>query len=113
MAADKLPTIEFPVCGKPWKAKFLSPRYFTRKHGKKCAAITICDDKEIFFRAGEITKETVIHEVFHAHLWEHGAYSLSLTANQMEELCAEMFSKHAEIILATASIILARLGKVP
>jgi len=109
VAVSKRP-IKFAVCGKEWTAHCLAPSTFSRRHGKKTVAITLCDDKAIYFRIGETSKETVIHEIFHAFLSEHGASSMDLTAVQMEELCAEMFSKHAELILATAGIIMASLG---
>ncbi len=113
MAAKRVRPLKLAICGKEWTVHVLSKSYFTRTHGKKTAAISLCDEKKIHLRSGEILKETVIHEIFHAYLWEHGSSSMNLTAAQTEELCAEMFSKHAEIILATAGIVLAAFGKNP
>lgn len=106
------PSLEVLICGKRWTAYLCSSRYINKKHDKATMAITVLDDKEIFFRIRQLSKETIIHELFHAYVWELGARSMDLDVDQMEELCAEMFSKHAEVMLATSGVVLAHVEQL-
>lgn len=102
----KFPSLAFQVCGKTWTAYFCSTRYINKKYGKDTLAVSECDDKQIYFRAKALSYETAVHELFHSFLWESGARSMKLEADQMEELCAELFSKHADLIIMTGRLII-------
>lgn len=99
------PLVTFQVCGKTWTAYMCPTRWFNKKYSKDTIAITVCDDKEIFFRLKNTSHETIIHELMHAYFWESGMRSMNLNTEQLEELCCEIVSKHAKLITATAELV--------
>lgn len=99
---SKFKNLAFQVCGKSWRVYYCSTRYFNKRYGKGTLAIAECDDKEIFFRAKQLSYETAVHELMHAYFWESGMRSLDLKTHQLEELCCEIVSKHAREIILTA-----------
>jgi hypothetical protein len=95
----------FRVCGKRWTAHFCNAKEF-RAHGdEQTLAITITTDKEIYFRASKLHKETVIHELFHAYVEEVCITPAEPTVEQMEEVAADIMGKYGKRLLKTADKI--------
>lgn len=102
-------TYPFDVLGLPWTAHFLPKKTFNRHHaedGYDVAAVTVCDDKQIHFRRAKLTRETVIHELCHAYIFELGAARADLNSDQLEEVYCDMVAKFGERIWKQADEIL-------
>lgn len=67
---------------------------YRRKHGTDSHAITYTHDKEVFFNLDSLAPDYVRHEVFHAYVGSSSTNSSNLDKDQMEELCAELYSEH-------------------
>ena len=106
MGKNDYPMHSVTVCGKEWTVYWVPTRAFNKKYGKATMAITHMDEKRIFLRVKAASFETIAHELMHAALWEMGlAVVPNLTAEQVEELFCEVFSKYGPSLCSTADYL--------
>lgn len=82
------------VKGIKWDFHLCVPRTYVRDHGKDSDAVTYPHDKEVYFNSAQLTPGVVRHEIMHVYVASSGTNSASLSADQMEELAAEIFETH-------------------
>jgi hypothetical protein len=90
----KLRCIKIKIKGIEWAIYAQTPAAYKRKHGSDSHAITYPKDREIYFNISTLAPDYVRHEVFHAYISSSSTNSSSLTADQMEELAAELYGEH-------------------
>lgn len=96
----------YNIKGIEWDFYTQTSRSYVRDHGKDSGAITYLHDKEVYFNLSQFVPGTVRHELMHVYVQSSGINSASLTADQMEELCAEIFEIHGpEMTLLTDKIL--------
>jgi hypothetical protein len=82
------------IKGIEWKFYAQTASAYKRKHGSDSHAITYTKDREVYFNISTLATDYVRHEVFHSYIASSSTNSASLTADQMEELCAELYGEH-------------------
>lgn len=82
------------IKGMEWKFYAQATSTYNRKHGTDSHAITYTKEKEIYFKLSELSPDYIRHELMHAYVMSCSINSSSLTADQMEEVCAEIFGEH-------------------
>lgn len=88
------------ILTRTWSVYFMTKKQYHKKYGPGTLAMTETDDREIYFRRDKFASETIRHELFHAYLQEYSTHTLDLTCDQMEELCCDVASKHAEDLIS-------------
>jgi len=94
------------VLGHPWTVWFYTKKAFKKKYDNETYGVAELDDREIFLRVDRLGRETLIHELVHAHVWEMGAAVAGLDADQMEEVACELIAKYGERIFKIADEVL-------
>jgi hypothetical protein len=79
------------VKGINWEFHLQSNAAYVRNHGKDSGAITYLGDKQVWFNQVQLSPGTVRHEVFHVYIASSGVSSATLTADNMEEIAAEIY----------------------
>src|SRR3954463_3468929 len=87
------PPLKDKIKGHDWTFFGQSNAAYTRKHGSDSHAITYPNDREVYFNLSSIAPDYVRHEVFHAYVASSGTNSAYLTADQVEELSAEIYGE--------------------
>jgi len=82
------------VKGKDWEFHMQSNASYVRKHGNDSGAITYLTDHDTFINEHFMFPSKVRHELVHVYVSCSGISSASLTADQMEELCAEIYESY-------------------
>lgn len=82
-----------------WTVYLLSEEKYIADWSDSDAAHTIPSTHEIYFNEGELSRDTVVHELVHAFYAELCTSSASLTGDQVEEVMADLFGKHGDKIL--------------
>jgi len=77
--------------------------------GEDSGAETDPETKEIYFRRGEVTIQTILHELWHAYFSYTHTNTAGLDENQMEEVSAELFAYNAIKILDQANNVYKQL----
>lgn len=110
--------IKFEILSKQWTLRVLKKKRYKRTNGIHSVAVTDTTKRRIDIGPSGMDLETVTHELVHAYLTEICTKSADLENDQMEEICAELFSKrgrelldiadrlYSEIMLATAAKII-------
>lgn len=106
MGEPTLLAYKVEVLGHVWVVHYWSKRAFKKKYSGDTYGVTECDDKEIHLRTDRLKRETIVHEMAHAYIWELGAAVAGLDSNQLEEIYCEMLAKYGLKIHATADEIL-------
>lgn len=102
----KVRSLKIKIKGIEWAIFAQTPAAYKRKHGSDSHAITYTKDREIFFNISTLAPDYVRHEVFHAYIASSSTNSSSLTADQVEELAAELYGEHGpEMDLAVDQIL--------
>lgn len=91
---SKKKALKITIKGVEWTIFAQSNTQYIRAHGKDSGAITYLRDREIYFNTGHFTPGYVRHELLHAYVSSSGTTSSNLTADQVEELCAEIVEEH-------------------
>lgn len=89
------------IKGHKWQVYLVTAYGFKRAHGKMAVDTIALADKakrEIWFQDTDIELSHVRHEVFHAFMSECRIDSANLTAEQMEEIAAEIVGDDFEQI---------------
>lgn len=82
------------IKGHEWTFHGQTNSAYIRKHGSDSHAITYTKDRDIFFNLSSIAPDYVRHEVLHAYVASSSTNSSNLTADQIEELCCEIYGEH-------------------
>jgi len=101
MAKRKNNIYHFKILGADWTARCHAAKTFKLKYGN-CGGITIPAYKEIHFRADEILLDTALHELWHGFLAQCNIDSANITAEQLEEITATLFSREWHSIIKCA-----------
>lgn len=89
-----------------WKFYYQSNAAYIRAHGKDSGAITYPADGEVYFNSSSFTPSNVRHEIMHVYVESSSTVSSALTADQTEELCAQLYGDHgAEMDLLANKIM--------
>lgn len=105
--------LKFEVLGKKWTLKVLKPKKYVKKHGYDSVAITLGWKRKIFIRGKGIDKETLVHELVHAFLHELCFKSTnSISADDLEEIFAELMAKYGRELLDLADSLLVMIEKI-
>ncbi len=97
-----IPKISFEILGKPWTIRLLQKKKYKAKNGSDSVAITDGDKRRIDLGPKGRDRETIIHELVHAFLWEMCLHSADLDVYALEEVFAEMMAKRGQEILDLA-----------
>lgn len=98
--------ITVEALGLNWTVYLQSSDAYKKKHGSDSDAITYPADLEVFFNKSSFTPDVVRHEVLHMFVASSNSGSSGLSADQMEELCAELYGQHGpKMDLVTDQII--------
>lgn len=89
----------------------VSPKTYVKNHGDDSDAITDLTKRAIHFRNDEFNIEVIRHEIFHAFLEESMVSRASLTAEQVEEMAAEIVGRYAEEICNIGNEVLNKLRR--
>lgn len=89
------------IRGKDWTIELHTEEDFNDKH-EGCTAITETTDRIINFHNGDLTLQTIIHELIHAYHAAGYTNSADLTLDQQEEIFAELFSEFGIQIIKDA-----------
>lgn len=90
------------ILGHDWKVFLHEADSFCRKYDETDAAFTLPGEREIHFNQEELTLIVTKHELWHAFRAEMCTSSSSLSAEQEEEVSAEMFANNVDKILRLA-----------
>jgi len=95
--------LDFFILGKEWTLRVLSEKYFRKKNGGAAAAVTKVHKRRIELRPKFLDRETIVHELVHAYLYElclHSTNDMSLA--DLEEIFAELMAKRGKELLDKA-----------
>ena len=102
----KIKTYTVKIKGVDWKISAQATSTYHRQHGRDSHAITYTKDHHIYFKLSELSPEYIRHELMHAYVMCCSINSSDLTADQMEEVCAEIYGEHgAEMGLIVDQIL--------
>lgn len=102
---SKKKSFKLHIKGLEWTVYGQSNLQYIRAHGKDSAAITYLTDREMYFNVNHFNSEFVRHELLHAYVASSGVTSSSLSADQIEELCCEIFGEHGVEMMGQADKI--------
>jgi hypothetical protein len=94
--------IKLNILGHDWKIFTHEADDFCRKYDESDAAFTLPAEKEIHFNLEELTLIVTKHELWHAFRAEMCTSSALLSAEQEEEVSAELFANNSDKILRIA-----------
>jgi hypothetical protein len=80
--------------GIEWTFQCQSPGVYVRAHGKDSAGITYPGDREVFFNSAYFTPDYVRHEIMHVFAASTSTSSMLKSADDAEELCAQLYGEH-------------------
>ena len=82
------------VKGITWEFHLQSNATYIRHNGKDSGAITYLGDKQVWFNQSQLSPGVIRHEVFHVYIASSGVSSATLSADNMEEIAAEIYECH-------------------
>lgn len=95
--------MKIKILNKKWTVRFFGNKKWVKKFGKGFDGLTKFHKRAIYIRNRGDVKETTIHELIHAYLYEYGMWAADMISKDaFEEVVAEMFSKHGDDILNLA-----------
>lgn len=77
-----------------WEFILQTSSAYTRMHGKDSSAITYLNERKVYFNVNGLIPAHVRHELMHVYVASSGTNSSGLNADQIEELCAEIYGDH-------------------
>jgi hypothetical protein len=102
-------SIKLKIKGENWRAFKLNALTYEKKFGDDSDAITLKQDREIYFKKGHITMGTVRHELLHALVSETNTDSANLNEEQKEEICCSIMDFHWHELFYLTEIIIDKL----
>jgi hypothetical protein len=104
----------FEVLGKPWTLRLMKRRKYKDKNGKDSVAVTKAYKRQIDLSPFGRDLETIVHELVHAYLHELCIGSTNeITADDLEEVFAELMAKRGRELLDLADQLHARIHHIP
>lgn len=113
MSTTPFLAFRLPIVGKQWTVYYCGKKYYKQQHRAafesdpdgSTLAFTLPDDKQIFFQQRALKRETIIHELTHAYLWESCLMGLRVaeptpdTMDALEEAFCDMMAKQGRTML--------------
>ncbi len=103
--------IKFKILGKPWQLRLLTKELYKKKRGWDSVAITLMHKSKIDLSPRGLDKETLIHELVHAYMYELCMHSADLDVDAKEEIFAELMAKRGYELLTLADRLLLEIEK--
>ena len=91
----KKPPMKLTFKGIEWTFVVQNNATYCRNHDKDSEASTYPFDKEVVFNANYFSPYVVKHELIHVAVASSSTASSNLDAEQIEELCAELYGEHS------------------
>lgn len=105
--------VKFKILGTEWRLRvYAKNKDYKKKNGKGSVAITRFHNRKIDLSPKGYDKETVIHELVHAYLYEMCSGSCSLSDKNLEELFCELLAKRGHEILKLGEELCERIQKI-
>lgn len=105
--------IPFKVLGKDWKLRLLKKKKYVKKNGDDSLAVTLSWKRRIDLSPRGQTRETLLHELWHAYLTEICVKSATEMPNSdFEEVTADLFSVRGEEIISLGDELMAEMNRV-
>lgn len=82
------------ILGRKWTVAVLSGDLFKKRFEDEAAAFTLPESREIIICEDEFSLDTVRHEVWHSYYASLCVASATLSAEQVEEVSAELYALH-------------------
>lgn len=76
------------IKGSVWTVNFITDKTFIKNHGEG-HGIALSETKTINIKRSSVSLETILHELWHAYIYESNLESAELTSLQMEEISAD------------------------
>lgn len=93
------------VLGNNWLVYYCQPKYYRKLWGTDSIGMTDTELRIIYLINKRVTFEVVAHELWHAYCEEVCVTPASLTAEQMEEVSADIAGKYGRHIMKQAEQI--------
>lgn len=101
----------FEVLGKPWTLRLMKRKKYKDKNGKDSVAVTMGYKRQIHLSPFGHDLETIVHELVHAYLNELCLNSTTeMSADDMEEVFAELMAKRGRELLDLADTLFSRIS---
>ena len=78
------------IKGGEWNIRLLPNASYIRKNGSDSDAVVYLNTKTIYFNVNKINLGIIRHELLHAIIEESHTESSSMSADQVEEMCASI-----------------------
>lgn len=105
-------TIKKLIRGEQWSILVMADYDFDSEYGPDTAAITIVEERKIVLPLSNLEFVWLMHEVFHAYsAYLHLESTTKLNLLDIEEINAEMISRHGLQMIITTTDILKELYK--
>lgn len=109
MQAIEINKVRIQIKGSAWDAILVTPEKMKELYRGSRAYTSI--NRYMVFNTKDLDFGTLVHEVFHAYMYECHMESADLTADQREEVAAELLERHILEIVHDALDLFFRLGK--
>lgn len=106
-------TANITINGDPWKFRILRGDRFLHMHPEadlETQAITDSDEMIVDILDSQLSEEVIRHELIHVFVSQCCLDSASLSADQMEEVIADIYARNHSKLEVYTSIILNLLG---
>ena len=80
--------ITIQVKGVDWHLKLISDASYKRRMGSNSEAATLTKTREVLFHPKGLSMNTIKHELFHCLIDSSDTYSMEMSLDNFEELCA-------------------------
>ena len=97
------------VIGRRWKLRVLTKRHYKKRNGAGSLGVTKGYKRRIDLHPLGVDLETIIHELYHAYMYELCASSTNMDVDDLEEFNAELLAKYGKRLLGQADLIYARI----
>jgi hypothetical protein len=85
--------MEVNIKGHRWTVKLYDEDTFASKYGDETAAFVVTSERTMHFQDSDLSLNTIIHELWHAHFHECNIGSAYLKPAQVEEVSAELIAE--------------------
>lgn len=86
--------LKYSVKGIEWEFRCQTVAAYVRAHGADSGGITYPHDKEVYINRSRLNPENVRHEVMHVFVESTSTASMVKSADDAEELCAQLYGEH-------------------
>lgn len=82
------------IKGADWSFKLISDASYKRRMGSDSDAATLTKSREVLFHPTGLSMNTIKHEIFHCLVDSSDVYSMSMSLDNLEELCATLVATY-------------------